>query len=75
MLMLEEFKKAPINDCNEFLNSRFRIIGYFKFTRSLNYGIFKKYEEENVKSGIYNLKMTFKDCLEFHLTNNKLFTL
>jgi hypothetical protein len=62
----------PIKDWNEFLESSFRIIEYFKFGRPLSYEIFKAYEEENVKSGIYNLEKTYEKCLEFQLLDKKL---
>jgi hypothetical protein len=62
----------PIKDWNEFLGSKFRIIEYFKFGRPLSYGIFKEYEEENVKSGRYNFKENFEDCSEFQILDKKL---
>jgi hypothetical protein len=64
--------KNPIKDWNEFLDSNFRIIEYFKFGRPLSYGKFKEYEEKNVESGRYNLKETLKNCCEFQFKENKL---
>jgi hypothetical protein len=64
--------EAPIKDWNEFLESNFRLIKYFKFGRPLAYGIFKDLEEKNVLSNSYNLEAAYQDCCEFKYLAKKL---
>jgi hypothetical protein len=64
--------EEPIKDWNEFLESNFRLIEYFKFGRPLTYGIFKDLEEKNVISNSYNLEAAFRECCEFKYLGKKL---
>ena len=66
-------QKTEIKDWLDFLESKFRIVEYFKFGRPLIYGAFKMYEENKLRKNLYDLEMNFEDCSEFKFFGRKLF--